>query len=157
MPIYTLKCDCGHVEEYLMSHNDVGLAVDWDSHRRDDGRWNVSVTWPSGSGSGTAVWLFDPASLTIVALNDEARWVFDEQGGPAPLAPSERPRLVGLPGSGSEPVGRHIAPDPIPVDQDIDDIEPPSWAGPGHPTVPVDLDEEPSWDDILFGSRPTDI
>jgi hypothetical protein len=130
------------------------LLLDWDSYRREDGRWNVSVTWPSGSGSGTALWIFDPASLTVVALNDEAKWVFDDQ--PAPAVAVDRPRLVGLPQVTDPPAGRHIAPDPVPVDQDIDDIEPPSWAGPGHPTVPVDLDEEPSWDDILFGSRPTD-
>jgi hypothetical protein len=134
------------------------LALDWDSYRRDDGRWNVSVTWPTGSGSGIAVWIFDPASITLVALNDEAKWIFDDLPSPTP-ATADRPRLVGLPGGdrpAREPIARHITPDPIPVDRDIDDIEPPSWAGPGHPTVPVDLDEEPSWDDILFGSRPTD-
>lgn len=133
------------------------LALDWDSHRRDDGRWNVSVTWPSGNGAGSATWIFDPTSLTVVALDDEARWLLDEV--PAPITTPERPRLVGLPGGDATPreaQGRHLAPDPVPVDQDIDDIEPPSWAGPGHPTVPVDLDDEPSWDDILFGSRPSD-
>lgn len=31
MPIYTLRCDCGHEEEYHMAANDVALAVECEA------------------------------------------------------------------------------------------------------------------------------
>ena len=122
----------------------------WDSWRREDGRWNVTVTWVVGSGSGHATWLYDTAGQTVIAFDDEARWLFEE-AAPAGNAEPVRPRLVGL---------------PIPSDEEFveDDgsLDPPAWAGPGHPTMPVPMpspaaaDDSPSWDDILFGHRPTD-
>jgi hypothetical protein len=134
----------------LESHDIDCNELEWDSWRREDGRWNVTVAWLVGSGSGYASWLFDPAGQSIVAFDDEARWLFEEST-PASNAESARPRLVGL---------------PIPQDDDAveDDgaLDPPAWAGPGHPTMPVPLpspsssDDSPSWDDILFGHRPTD-
>lgn len=135
------------------------LAAQWDSYRREDGRWNVTLTWPSGSGSGTATWIFDPMSQTIVAGDDEARWIFEEAaGGQAAQEPTEiRPRLVGLP-TATQDYDDAIELNPTPVEE----LEAPSWAGPGQPTMPVPViapvsnDNEPSWDDILFGSRPTD-
>jgi hypothetical protein len=93
----------------------------------------------------------------VVALDDEARWLFDEaasadQAGKRVEEP--KPRLVGLPTAAQE------------------ELEPPAWAGPGHPTMPVPMpvaspapvaakpvaavDDSPSWDDILFGHRPND-
>jgi len=142
-------------------------ALTWDSYRREDARWTVTVSWPSGSGAGSAQWVFDPAGGSIVALDDEARWLFEDevartQTAAAPVQES-RPRLVGLP----------TVVNPIDdLDDDVDDefssdykndddaIEPPAWAGPGQPTMPVHVapttpvDNSPSWDDILFGNRP---
>ena len=108
------------------------------------------MTWPAGSGSGSATWLFDPASQTVIAFDDEARWLF-EDSRQADNTEAARPRLVGLP----IPTEDHL-------DEDDGDLDPPAWAGPGHPTMPVPLrspsasDDSPSWDDILFGHRPTD-
>lgn len=135
------------------------LSAQWDSYRREDGRWNVTLTWPSGSGSGTATWIFDPMSQTIVAGDDEARWIFDEAAaGQATQEPADiRPRLVGLPAP-TQDYEDVVEDNPTPVE----DLEAPAWAGPGQPTMPVPViapvstDNEPSWDDILFGSRPTD-
>lgn len=134
----------------LESHDIDCSELEWDSWRREDGRWNVTVAWLVGSGSGYATWLFDPAGQTVIAFDDEARWLFEESA-PASNAEAARPRLVGL---------------PIPQDEDTasddDALDPPAWAGPGHPTMPVPLpsptssDDSPSWDDILFGHRPTD-
>lgn len=134
------------------------LAIDWDSHRREDARWNVTVSWPSGEGGGRATWIFDPVGQTLVPLDDEAKWIGDEALAPgssqAPVSPppaaktDSRPRLVAVPDS--------VMPEPPPYEISLEDLEPPAWAGPGHPTLPVSLDDEPSWDDILFGARPTD-
>lgn len=131
------------------------LTLVWDSYRRDDARWTVTVSWASGSGGGIASWIFDPLAQSIVALDDEARWLFDEAAGAnesTTKVEDSKPRLVGLPNV-SEPKD--------------DELEPPAWAGPGHPTMPVPMpvatpapvaavDDSPSWDDILFGHRPND-
>jgi hypothetical protein len=131
------------------------LTLVWDSYRRDDARWTVTVSWASGSGGGIASWIFDPLAQSIVALDDEARWLFDEAAGAnesTAKVEDSKPRLVGLPNVSA------------PKD---DELEPPAWAGPGHPTMPVPMpvatpapvaavDDSPSWDDILFGHRPND-
>lgn len=143
----------------LVSRGIDTLEAQWDSYRREDGRWNVTLTWPSGSGSGTAMWIFDPMSQTIIAGDDEARWIFDEaSAAQASEDQTEtRPRLVGLPAPTAE-YDDVVDENPTPVH----DLEAPSWAGPGQPTMPVPViapvanDNEPSWDDILFGTRPTD-
>lgn len=62
-------------------------TVDWDSYRRDDGRWSVSADYRSGENGRQAVFLFDLQGRFSVAGNDEARWVLGEQSavkGPQP-------------------------------------------------------------------------
>lgn len=125
------------------------LLLDWDSWRREDGRWNVSVSWPSGDGSGAATWIYDNVGRTVVSLDDEARWLFQESlGESTPVEADNRPRLVALPTEIEEP--------------EDDGLAAPAWVGPGQPTIPVPVQpvqtttDSPSWDDILFGHRPTD-
>ncbi len=125
------------------------MFLEWDSWRREDGRWNVAVMWAVGEGSGVATWIYDPVGRSIVSLDDEARWLFQESvNESAPAEQESRPRLVALP-TENEFV-------------DDSDIAPPAWVGPGQPTIPVPVtpvpnaSDSPSWDDILFGHRPTD-
>lgn len=149
------------VVNQLISRNVDILSLEWDSFRRDDNRWTITVSWASGSGMGIASWIYDPMGHSIVALDDEARWLFDEAIASAkeaakPQVVEQKPRLVGLP---------TVAED-VPNNEELDS---PAWAGPGHPTIPVPMpvanptpaqvhlqDDSPSWDDILFGHRPTD-
>ena len=142
----------------LVARNVDILTLEWDSYRRDDNRWTVTVLWASGSGTGGASWIYDPLGHSIVALDDEARWLFDESLISAKEAvkpasqPEQKPRLVGLP--------------TVAEDHELnEELDSPAWAGPGHPTIPVPMpvtnqtqvqDDSPSWDDILFGHRPTD-
>jgi hypothetical protein len=105
--------------------------------------------WAIGEGSGLATWIFDPLGRSIVSLDDEARWLFQESvNDSAPVEQEARPRLVALPNEAEA--------------SDDSDIAPPAWVGPGQPTIPVpvtpvpNITDSPSWDDILFGHRPTD-
>lgn len=123
------------------------LSLEWDSWRREDGRWNVAVMWSVGEGSGLATWIFDPLGRTVVSLDDEARWLFQESVAEQTSSePELRPRLVAIANE----------------TEDDSDIAAPSWVGPGQPTIPVpvtpvpNVSDAPSWDDILFGHRPTD-
>ena len=140
------------------------MTLEWDSYRRDDARWNVTVTWPSGTSAGVATWIYDPLGHNVVALDDEAKWLFEEASATERQSVVDtKPRLVGLPSaSRTVPEANHTA-QPNAVDDDYDDdLAPPAWAGPGQPTMPVPIaapqsnDDSPSWDDILFGSRPND-
>ena len=106
------------------------LTLVWDSYRRDDSRWTVSVSWNSGSGGGSANWIYDPLAKSVLALDDEARWLFGEAPGLDPASSNsgmhvddQKRRLVGLPS----------------VENGEEELEPPSWAGPGHPTIPVPM------------------
>ena len=106
------------------------LTLVWDSYRRDDSRWTVSVSWNSGSGGGSAHWIYDPLAKSVLALDDEARWLLDEAAGLDPASTTsgtngddQKRRLVGLPT----------------VENGQEELEPPSWAGPGHPTIPVPM------------------
>lgn len=79
-------------------------TVDWDSYRRDDGRWSVSADYRSGESGRQAVFLFDLQGRFSVAGNDEARWVLGEQSavkGPQPGR--RRPVLDGEPEPDTEP------------------------------------------------------
>lgn len=123
------------------------LSLEWDSWRREDGRWNVAVMWSVGEGSGLATWIYDPLGRSVVSLDDEARWLFQESVSDSSAPePESRPRLVAIPNP----------------DSDDDGIAAPAWVGPGQPTIPVPVTpvanttDAPSWDDILFGHRPTD-
>lgn len=137
------------VERQLGQSGIETFDLSWDSWRRDDTRWNVTVCWPSGAGQGVANWIFDAATLAIVALDDSARWIFDElTQAPSKIEEPTRPRLVGIPTREEAEV----------EEVNDRDVDVPAWAAPSQPTIPVQLNstDSPSWDDILFGSRPTE-
>ena len=190
------------VDEVLLRHDVDIMELEWDSYRREDSRWNITLRWPSGDGSGFAVWIFDPQGHTVLALDDQARWIFDDSATPLKESVADsRPRLVSIANNNISNNNTHNndlsedgfttkhslsdggqansftfdqnnSSDDMPFDQLLDDdIDSPAWAGPGQPTIPVYLptdaapsssgaaseDETPSWDDILFGARPSDI
>ncbi|MEO8776235.1 MAG: septation protein SepH [Candidatus Nanopelagicales bacterium] len=57
-------------------------APQWDSWRREDGRWTVLVTWTGGGDQlalGAATWTFDSTGRTLVADDDGSRCLQGEQ------------------------------------------------------------------------------
>lgn len=54
-------------------------AISWDSYRRDDGRWSVTVAFPSDHGPRLAAWLFDVRNNALVAADEDARWLTGDQ------------------------------------------------------------------------------
>lgn len=135
------------VIQQLESNGVDTTSLQWDAWRREDGRWTVTAVWTSGNGSGLATWVYDPINQSIVAIDEQARWLLEEKKADGANVSQIRPVLVSLPD--------------VDEDSEPSDLEAPSWAGPGHPTIPVSLsdsarDDSPSWDDILFGHRPND-
>ncbi len=53
--------------------------VRWDSTRPEGGQWGVVVTFVAGHRSRQASWRFDPPARSLDALDDEARWLSEDE------------------------------------------------------------------------------
>ncbi|MGA8980297.1 MAG: septation protein SepH, partial [Pedococcus sp.] len=72
-------------------------AALWDSARNESGEWTVVVTFPAGGREREAHWHFDVPARTVIAADDEARWLSEEDTG-----------------DGSSPLPTpHLAPGPV--------------------------------------------
>jgi hypothetical protein len=68
-------------------------GLGWDSWRRDDGRWVVQVAYSHSERTHVARYLYDPRARSVIADNDEARWLTGEIEQP-PVAGPFVPRLA---------------------------------------------------------------
>jgi hypothetical protein len=135
-------------------------AVEWDSWRREDGRWTLTGSFDAGERAGTARFAFDGPGNFVTSENDEARWlVGDAEPRPA-VAPA--PRLV--------PV--EVPEEDVPLGEDVLEMVK-EGSAPEPEDSTVDLSEAteglretaprravrktrgrasvPSWDEIMFG------
>lgn len=62
-------------------------GVVWDSARVDDGSWRVHLHFVAGGRERTATWRFDPTFGAISPVNDESRWLGEDDQGVALPAP----------------------------------------------------------------------
>ncbi len=53
--------------------------VSWDATRPEGGRWTVVVTFVAGQRDRQASWTFDPSARSLDALDDEARWLSEDE------------------------------------------------------------------------------
>ncbi|MEW1953360.1 septation protein SepH [Terrabacter sp. NPDC080008] len=79
---------------------DAGSAR-WDSRRTDKSAWTVVLLFNAGGRQREALWQFDPLARTVSAVDDEARWLSEDEDqqapGPIPaphLSASSRPSRV---------------------------------------------------------------
>lgn len=70
-------------------------SVEWDAFRDAEGQWTVTAIFTAGGRERTATWWFDQAGMSVVAKNDEAKWLSeaDTPAGPVPTA-VHRPTAV---------------------------------------------------------------
>ncbi|HEY7723372.1 MAG TPA: septation protein SepH [Pedococcus sp.] len=71
-------------------------VVEWDSARDDEGAWTVILTFPAGGRQRQARWLFDVPARTVTAIDDEARWLSEDDSSGA-QTPIPAPHLVSAP------------------------------------------------------------
>src|SRR5690625_1575291 len=57
----------------------------WDAWRRRDGSWTLELSFPAAGRTRQAHWMADLDNRTVSALDDEARWITDEEAPPEPL------------------------------------------------------------------------
>lgn len=67
----------------LNLHSDV---VEWDSWRREDGRWILTGSYTAGKRKGTAQFVFDAPGNYVTTENDDARWLVGEPTSASPRA-----------------------------------------------------------------------
>lgn len=79
-----------------LKERDVDLAdVAWDARRDAEGQWTVSASFVAGGRDRTATWWFDVAGMSVVAKNDEAKWLSEVDAPAGPLPSSvHRPTAV---------------------------------------------------------------
>ena len=67
------------VAERLRTRNVDPGTVEWDSWRREDGRWTLVADYRAGERNRHAEFVFDAPGRYVVAEDDEARWLVGEQ------------------------------------------------------------------------------
>src|SRR5450631_2635223 len=82
------------VTERLKGRDVEVTDASWDSWRTEGRPWTVVLTFVAGGRQRQASWSFDLADRTVAAVDDEARWLSEEEvqeaEGPIP-APRVRP------------------------------------------------------------------
>ena len=153
-------------------------AVRWDSHRTDDGTWQVRAAWKAGHKSGTTRWSYDTTTRTVTPVDattmdfaEGTRLVRVVPDVPAGLPASPAPRRTIAAVAVAQPWPADPEPE-LPVDDEVRNVVPVDGSpvdvllsgdgGPEHDTVVFDrVDGEaedpraaiPAWEDIVFGVR----
>lgn len=130
----------------------------WDAWRDGNQAWTVLVGYPMSQGDRVATWSFTPESRMLRPADDEARWIMEE---PAPRQSATAAAAPAAAEADSD--------DPLPAGGTTEGIVTDSAA---EVVVDVDLTDDshqapeavadqavegavPTWDEILFGPRPT--
>jgi len=89
------------VTERLRAREIDAGSAQWDSRRTDKGAWTIVLLFNAGGRRREALWQFDPLARTVSAVDDEARWLSEDEDqqapGPIPaphLSASTRPSRV---------------------------------------------------------------
>src|SRR5699024_1918716 len=71
------------VTERLAAREATGETA-WDAGRRQDGSWTLAPRFSAGGRTRQAHWVADLASRSVSPVDDEARWISDEDAPPEP-------------------------------------------------------------------------
>jgi hypothetical protein len=71
------------VSERLAAREATG-EVAWDAWRRPDGTWTLELTFSAGGRTRQAHWAADVETRAVSPVDDEARWISDEDAPPEP-------------------------------------------------------------------------
>jgi hypothetical protein len=81
------------VAGHLRAQNVDPASVEWDSWRREDGRWSLIGGYASATRSGSAEFTFDSPGNYVTVDNDDARWLIGEMVASARTTPAARDDL----------------------------------------------------------------
>ena len=60
-------------------------SIDWDAYRDSAGPWTVVVRFRAGDDPREALWSFDTQTRSVLALDDEARWLSETELADEPI------------------------------------------------------------------------
>ncbi|WP_394214714.1 septation protein SepH [Brachybacterium vulturis] len=69
------------VSERLAAREATGETA-WDAWRRQDGTWTLELTFSAGGRTRQAHWVADLDNRSVTPVDDEARWISDEDAPP---------------------------------------------------------------------------
>ena len=139
--------------------------VEWNTWRRDDGLWNIILSYPISTGAGVANWAFDTTNRTLVSEDDGARWISGEEKPSRPSTPSHG---MVFPTENSNPAPRLVAvkpEQPIRISSHPTELDAGADTSSKSEARREELEPEakrdgvtkririPSWDDIMFGKK----
>lgn len=67
------------VAERLQARGVEPEDVAWDATRPEGGQWTVVVSFTAANRSRRAAWRYEPVGATVEALDDEARWLSEDE------------------------------------------------------------------------------
>jgi len=136
--------------------------VEWNTHRRRDGLWDIALYYPNRDGQADAHWSFNSSTGTLTAEDDSAKWIAGEAKESRPRTPSQG--LV-YPTQNTGPAPRLVSVKEETVSVEVSETfefeDENQDAGFESDAVEADAEADgvvkrvklPSWDDIMFGSK----
>lgn len=159
-------------------------SLDWNTWRLEDGTWTIELHYPNRDGLGAAQFSFDTHRRAIAPLDDNAAWMMGEEAPVRRIEPgliyadSAHPSRNTERVETKEPIRidsapiRSIAsslddlPDNDPTDEEFEaeiSRETPRLVSIRETPAPGDKQDGitarakvPSWDEIMFGQKPTE-
>jgi hypothetical protein len=65
---------------HLLTTHNVDLELsEWNTYLKNDGEWIITLTFPNKNGTLKAQWLFEPNKGTLLAIDEESRWLSGEK------------------------------------------------------------------------------
>lgn len=141
----------GVVVSRLAPRNIDSADLSWTTWRHEDGTWTLELHYPNSTGHGVAQWSFDPTRRLLFSLDENARWMMGDE-------PASRPTPLPTPGLVYSELNH-----PSLREQVSDEPEVPRLA-----VIRELPDDEakrdgivarakvPSWDEIMFGIKPSE-
>ncbi len=123
--------------------------LSWNTWRHEDGTWTIELHYPNTNGVGIAQWNFDTSRRTLTSMDENARWMMGDE----PQA-----RQMPTPGlvysdSNHPALRQDLTPAPevprLAVIRELADDE-------ASRDGVVARAKVPSWDEIMFGIKPTE-
>jgi hypothetical protein len=159
-------------------------ALSWNTWRIEDGIWTIELHYPNRDGLGVAQFSYDGQRRSISALDENAAWMMGEEAPVRRIEPGliysqpTHPSRASAPKEAREPIRidsaqiRSVAsslddlPDNDPTDEEFEaqiTRETPRLVSIRETPAPADKADGitarakvPSWDEIMFGQKPTE-
>ena len=98
-------------------------TVEWDSWRRDDGRWTLAASFVSDARTGRGHFTYDMRGSYVVADDDDARWLVGDAPAPAAVRDDLQQARRRRAGAARERIAVTTAADPLRITEDFfDDV-----------------------------------